>query len=166
MKLIGALSSPYSRKVRIVLAEKHIDYDLVVDNPRDTATRVPDFNPLGKIPVLVLDDEIALFDSRVIVEYLDSASPVGRLIPDDTRQRIQVRRWEALADGCMDAVVSIVYEKRRPAEQQSAEWVARGQFHDAPCRCGDAPCRVDQRRPTRQAQRAWRRRGKGGGSYP
>ena len=127
MKLIGALSSPYSRKVRIVLAEKHIDYDLVVDNPRDTATRVPDFNPLGKIPVLVLDDEIALFDSRVIVEYLDSASPVGRLIPDDTRQRIQVRRWEALADGCMDAVVSIVYEKRRPAEQQSAEWVARQQ---------------------------------------
>jgi glutathione S-transferase len=127
MKLIAAPSSPYSRKVRIVLAEKHIDYEMVVDNPGDAATHVPDYNPLGKIPVLVLDDEITLFDSRVIVEYLDSASPVGRLIPDDTRQRIQVRRWEALADGCTDAAVAVVYEKRRPADKQSTEWIARQQ---------------------------------------
>ena len=127
MKLIAAPTSPYTRKVRIVLAEKHIDYEMVVDNPNEPATRVPDFNPLGKIPVLVLDDEIALFDSRVIVEYLDSASPVGRLIPDDTRQRIQVRRWEALADGCTDAAIAIVYEKRRPAGLQSAAWMARQQ---------------------------------------
>jgi len=127
MKLIAAPSSPYSRKVRIVLAEKHIDYEMVTDNPGDAATHVPDYNPLGKIPVLVLDDEITLFDSRVIVEYLDSASPVGRLIPDDTRQRIQVRRWEALADGCTDAAVAIVYEKRRPADKQSTDWIARQQ---------------------------------------
>ena len=125
MKLIAAPVSPYSRKVRIVLAEKRIDYEMVVDNPGDPATRVPEFNPLGKIPVLVLDDDITLFDSRVIVEYLDNASPVGRLIPDDTRQRIQVRRWEALADGCTDAAVAIVMEKRRPADKQSAEWMAR-----------------------------------------
>jgi glutathione S-transferase len=127
MKLIAAPTSPYTRKVRIVLAEKHIDYEMVVDNPGEPATRVPEFNPLGKIPVLVLDDEMTLFDSRVIVEYLDSASPVGRLIPDDTRHRIQVRRWEALADGCTDAAIAIVYEKRRPAELQSAEWIARQQ---------------------------------------
>ena len=127
MKLIAAPTSPYSRKVRIVLAEKHIEYELVVDNPNEAATRVPDFNPLGKIPVLVLDDDTTLFDSRVIVEYLDSASPVGRLIPDDTRRRIQVRRWEALADGCTDAAITIVYEKRRPAGKQSAEWMARQQ---------------------------------------
>ena len=127
MKLFAAPTSPYSRKVRIVLAEKHIDYEMVADNPGDPATRVPQFNPLGKIPVLVLDDEITLFDSRVIVEYLDSASPVGRLIPDDTRQRIQVRRWEALADGCTDAAVAVVYEKRRPADKQSAEVIARQQ---------------------------------------
>jgi len=127
MKLIAAPTSPYSRKVRIVLAEKHIDYEMVVDNPGDAATQVPNYNPLGKIPVLVLDDEITLFDSRVIVEYLDSASPVGRLIPDDTRQRIQVRRWEALADGCADAAVAVVYEKRRPADLQSTEWIARQQ---------------------------------------
>lgn len=127
MKLIANPFSPYSRKVRIVLAEKRIDYDFVVDNPGDPATRVPEYNPLGKIPVLVLDDDTTLFDSRVIVEYLDNASPVARLIPDDTRHRIQVRRWESLADGCTDATVAIVMEKRRAAEKQSAEWIARQQ---------------------------------------
>ncbi len=127
MKLIANPFSPFSRKVRIVLTEKYKDYDFVVDNPGDAGTQVPAFNPLGKIPVLVLDDDTTLFDSRVIVEYLDNASPVGRLIPDDTRHRIQVLRWEALADGCTEAGVAIVYEKRRPAEKQSAEWIARQQ---------------------------------------
>ena len=127
MKLIAAPVSPYSRKVRIVLAEKRIEYDLIVDSPLDPATRVPEFNPLGKIPVLVLDDETTLFDSRVIVEYLDNASPVGRLIPDDTRQRIQARRWEALADGCTDAAIAVVMEQRRPAELQNTDWIARQQ---------------------------------------
>lgn len=127
MKLIAASASPYSRKVRIVLAEKKIEYEFVIDSPSDPATRVPEYNPLGKIPVLVLEDDTTLFDSRVIVEYLDNASPVGRLIPDDTRARIQVRRWEALADGCTDAVNAVVVEKRRPAERQSPEWIARQQ---------------------------------------
>ena len=127
MKLIAALASPYSRKVRIVLAEKKIEYEFIIENPGDPATRVPEYNPLGKIPVLVLDDNTTLFDSRVIVEYLDHASPVGRLIPDDTRARIQTRRWEALADGCTDAANAVVVEKRRAAEKQSAEWIARQQ---------------------------------------
>jgi glutathione S-transferase len=115
MKLIGTHTSPYARKVRIVLAEKRIDYDFVVDFPRDAATLTTQFNPLGKIPVLVLDDNTTVFDSRVIVEYLDSVSPVGRVIPDEPRQRTQVR--EALADGCSDAAGAIVIEKRRPAEK-------------------------------------------------
>ncbi len=127
MKLIAALASPYSRKVRIVLAEKKIEYDLIIDSPGDPATRVPAYNPLGKVPVLVLDDETTLFDSRVIVEYLENASPVGRLIPDDTRARTQTRRWEALADGCTDAANAVVVEKRRAADKQSAEWIARQQ---------------------------------------
>jgi glutathione S-transferase len=128
MKLFAGPISPYSRKVRIVLAEKRIEYDLVLDNPLDAGSRVADFNPLGKIPVLVLDDdETTLFDSRVIVEYLDNASPVGRLIPDDTRQRIQVRRWEALADGCTDAAIAVVLEQRRSSAAQSAEWITRQQ---------------------------------------
>ena len=121
MKLIGTPTSPYTRKVRVVLAEKRIDYEFVVDSPNDAATQVPTYNPLGKVPVLVTDDGANIFDSRVIVEYLDSASPVTKLIPEDIRQRIQVRRWEALADGCTDAAVAVAMEKRRAPTQQSAK---------------------------------------------
>jgi len=125
MKLIGSYASPFVRKARIVLAEKRIEYEFVVDNPNDAASRVSDFNPLGKVPVLVTDDGANIYDSSVIVEYLDTVSPVGRLIPEPGRQRIQVKRWEALADGLMDAAVLSVLEGRRPAEQQSREWIER-----------------------------------------
>jgi glutathione S-transferase len=127
MKLIGTPGSPYTRKVRVVLAEKRIDYDFVNDAPSAAATQVPKYNPLGKVPILVIDDETTVFDSRVIVEYLDQASPVSKLIPEDTRPRVQVRRWEALADGCTDAIAAIVAEKRRPADLQSVDWMARQQ---------------------------------------
>jgi glutathione S-transferase len=127
MKLIGTPTSPYTRKARVVLAEKRIEYDFVIDVPFDPATRIPAYNPLGKVPVLVLDDDTTIFDSRVIAEYLDHASPVAKLIPEDTRHRIQTRRWEALADGCTDAVVAVVMERRRPAEFQYDEWITRQQ---------------------------------------
>lgn len=125
MKLIGSLSSPFVRKVRVVLAEKRIDYDFVIDMPSDPATRVPEFNPLGKVPVLITDDGVRLFDSPVIVEYLDSISPVARLIPEPARQRILVRRLEALSDGMLDAAVLLVQEGRRPAELRSDAVIAR-----------------------------------------
>ena len=125
MKLIITLTSPFARKVRIVMAEKRIEYEPVVDIPWDAGTHVPDFNPLGKVPVLVLDDGHTLFDSRVIVEYLDTITPVSRLIPDGNRQRIAVRRWEALADGISDAASAIFMEKKRPEPQQSREWIVR-----------------------------------------
>jgi len=125
MKLIGSLSSPFVRKVRVVMSEKRIDYEFVIDLPSDPATRVPEFNPLGKVPVLITDDGTRLFDSPVIVEYLDSISPVARLIPEPARQRIQVRRWEALADGILDAAVLLVQESRRPTELQSEAVIAR-----------------------------------------
>ncbi len=102
MKLLASTASPYARKVRIVLAEKKIECELQpvdvspVDNP------VNAHNPLGKIPTLVLDDGTALYDSRVIVEFLDNASPISRLIPEDVRDRVAVRRWEALADGVLE----------------------------------------------------------------
>ena len=127
MKLIGTPTSPFTRKVRVVLAEKRIDYEFVVDPPGGANTQVPNYNPLGKVPVLVTDDGTNIFDSRVIVEYLDSASPVNKLIPEDIRQRIQARRWEALADGCTDATVAVVSEKRRAAGQQAAATLARQQ---------------------------------------
>lgn len=125
MKLIGTPASPYTRKARVVLAEKRIEYEFVIESPNEAGSRVPAYNPLGKVPVLVTDDGTTVFDSRVIVEYLDSASPVAKLIPEDIRHRIQVRRWEALADGCTDATVAIVAEKRRPPERQSHGWITR-----------------------------------------
>lgn len=126
MKLFASLTSPYARKVRIVLAEKRItDCEMVLDNPWSADTQVHEFNPLGKIPVLVLDDGSSLFDSRVIVEYLDTLTPVTRLLPENTRQRIQVKRWEALADGVADAAVAVGQERKRPEAQRSKELVVR-----------------------------------------
>lgn len=127
MKLIGTATSPYTRKVRVALAEKRMECEFIIDTPSGGNGTVAKYNPLGKIPVLVLDDEQTIFDSSVIVEYLDNASPGNRLIPEERRPRIQARRWEALADGCTDAAVAIVMEKRRPATQQSPEWIERQQ---------------------------------------
>ena len=126
MKLIGSLTSPFVRKVRIVAMEKHIDLEFAVDIPWGPDTGVPNLNPLGKVPVLVLDDDSTLFDSRVIVEYLDSVTPVSRLIPEGNRQRIAVKRWEALADGIVDAAALIFLEhtKRQP-EHQNQDWIVR-----------------------------------------
>ena len=125
LKLIASPTSPYVRKVRIALAEKKIEYQLVEASPWTPGNPVHEWSPLGKVPVLVLDDGTRLFDSRVIVEYLDTVSPVSRLIPEVNRQRIAVKRWEAVADGVCDAASGIVVERRRPAQQQSSEWIAR-----------------------------------------
>ncbi|OQA34415.1 MAG: putative GST-like protein YibF [Betaproteobacteria bacterium ADurb.Bin341] len=125
MKLIGTLPSPYVRKVRIVLAEKKIDYDFEIDSPSSANSKVALVNPLGKIPVLILDDGTPLFDSRVIVEYIDKASPNNKLLPTPNRERTEVNRWEALGDGLLDAATSVVYESRRPKKEQSATWIAR-----------------------------------------
>lgn len=124
-RLIGSLTSPFVRKVRIVAAEKHVEYDFEVDVPWETSTHVPDFNPLGKVPVWVMEDGKTLFDSRVIVEHLDSTNPVGHLLPHDARPRIGVKRWEALCDGVIDAAALIFVERKRPEAQQSPEWIAR-----------------------------------------
>lgn len=127
MKLIGSHSSPYTRKVRIVLAEKKIEYEFVIDSPWLPESKVPTLNPLGKIPVLLLDDETPLFDSRVIVEYIDNVTPNSKLFPAPNRERIEVKRWEALADGVCDAAVAALLESRRPKSQKSADWIARQQ---------------------------------------
>ena len=125
MKLIGSHTSPFARKVRIVLAEKKMEYDFVIDSPWLEDSKVPNLNPLGKIPVLMLDDETALFDSRVIVEYIDSVTPNNKLFPAPNRERIEVKRWEAVADGVCDAAASAVLEAKRPKKEQSAAWIVR-----------------------------------------
>jgi glutathione S-transferase len=123
MKLLASLASPYTRKVRVFLAEKKIECDLELVDVAPIANAVNAHNPLGKIPTLILDDGTPLYDSRVIVDFLDSASPISRLIPDETRDRVAVRRWEALADGVLDAGILIRAEGMRDRKERSQAWV-------------------------------------------
>jgi glutathione S-transferase len=126
MKLIGSLASPYVRKVRVVLAEKKLDCQFEVENVWAADTVIDKFNPLGKVPSLVMEDGSVMIDSRVIVEYLDTLTPVCKLLPPNGRDRADIKCWEALADGMLDAAVSVRLERTmRPAEKQSEEWMAR-----------------------------------------
>jgi glutathione S-transferase len=122
MKLLASPASPYTRKVRIVLIEKKIECDLEQVDVAPVENPVNAHNPLGKIPALVLDDGTAIYDSRVIVEFLDGKSPISKLIPEDLRDRIAVRRWEALADGVLDAGLLVRYESMRDKKEQSKAW--------------------------------------------
>jgi glutathione S-transferase len=126
MKLLYSVTSPYARKVRIVAAEKKLELDVVTSDPWVENPELLAANPLGKVPALITDDGGSLFDSRVIVEYLDGLSPVHRLIPDNSRDRIAVKRWEALADGLLDAALTARLESMRPDQNESsAKQIAR-----------------------------------------
>ncbi|MFM7330805.1 MAG: glutathione S-transferase C-terminal domain-containing protein [Brachymonas sp.] len=128
MKLIGAVTSPYARKVRVVMAEKKLDYQFILEDVWAANTQIMDANPLGKVPCLVMEGGEALFDSRVIVEYLDTLSPVGKLIPTVGRERAETKTWEALADGLCDAAILARLEATwagRTAEQRSQVWIDR-----------------------------------------
>ena len=128
MKLLGSNSSPYVRKVRVVMAEKKLDYDFVTEDVWAADTTITQSNPLGKVPCLIMEGADALFDSRVIVEYLDTLSPVGKLIPSVGRERAEIKTWEALADGLMDAAVLARMEATwdgRTKAQRSQAWIDR-----------------------------------------
>ena len=128
MKLIGSPTSPYVRKVCILMAEKKLDYQMVAEDVWSASTTIHASNPLGKVPCLVLEGGEAVFDSRVIVEYLDTLSPVGKLIPANGRERAEVKTWEALADGLLDAALLARMENvwpHRTAEQKSQAWIQR-----------------------------------------
>lgn len=126
MKLIGSHTSPYARKVQIVFIEKKIDVPMVVENVWSADTSIHQSNPLGKVPCLIMDDGGAMFDSRVIVEYADTLSPVNRLIPNSGKERAAVKTWEALADGILDAAILARLEKTwRPSNEQSQAWYDR-----------------------------------------
>lgn len=126
MKLIGSPASPFVRKVRVVMAEKKLDYDLALENVWAADTTIQESNPLGQVPCLEMEDGSFMFDSRVIVEYLDTLTPVGKLIPANGRGRAEIKCWEALADGVLDAAILIRLEMTlRQPEMQSGEWIAR-----------------------------------------
>ena len=128
MKLLGSTSSPYVRKVRVVMAEKKLDYAFVPEDVWSDNTTIAESNPLGKVPCLIMEGADALFDSRVIVEYLDTLSPVGKLIPPVGRERAETKTWEALADGLMDAAILARLEATwtgRTKAQRSQIWIDR-----------------------------------------
>ena len=126
MKLIGSLASPYVRKVRVVLAEKKLDYQFELENVWASETTIQKLNPLGKVPSLIMEDGTVMIDSRVMVEYLDTLTPVCKLLPPNGRERADIKCWEALADGVLDAGVLVRLERTlRPPEQQSEDWITR-----------------------------------------
>lgn len=124
MKLYGSLTSPYVRKVRILLKEKNIACQFVVADAWSADSPVPALNPLGKVPVLERDDGEVFFDSPLICEYLDGLS-AERLIPVEGDARWEVLRWHALGQGMLDAVVTRLLESRRAPAKQSTETIAR-----------------------------------------
>ena len=128
MKIIGSTTSPYVRKVRVVMAEKKLDYQFVLEDVWAAHTTIAQTNPLGKIPCLVMESGDVIYDSRVIVEYMDALSPVSKLIPTSGRERAEVKTWEALADGVLDAAVLARLEETwtgRLDTQRSPAWIAR-----------------------------------------
>jgi glutathione S-transferase len=128
MKLIGSNTSPYVRKVRVVMAEKKLDYDYVLEDVWSATTQIALTNPLGKVPCLIMEGGEVISDSRVIVEYFDTLSPVGKLIPTVGRERAEVKTWEALADGVLDAAILARLEATwggRTEAQRCQAWIDR-----------------------------------------
>jgi glutathione S-transferase len=128
MKLIGSLTSPYVRKVRVVLAEKKLEFQFVEEDVWSKDSTISTANPLSKVPCLIMEGGEAMFDSRVITEYLDTMSPVGKLIPTSGRERAEVKTWEALADGLLDAAITARLEATwtgRTDAQRCSAWIAR-----------------------------------------
>jgi len=122
-KLISATPSPYARKVRIVLAEKGLPFELVTEVPWDSSTCTPRFNPLEKLPVLILKDGSSVYESSYILQYLELKYPQVSLLPADVDGLLTARKLEVLCDGVCDAMVLTFFEKMRV--QPSAEWLAR-----------------------------------------
>ena len=126
LTLRNAPASPFGRKIRIGATVLGLDREIAIEaadptNPSDTVRQQ---NPLGKIPALVLEDGTVLFDSRVILEYLDHRAGGGKIMPKDTGARFAALRLQALADGVMDASILLIYEGRwRPAERHEPKWI-------------------------------------------
>ena len=125
LQLISATPSPYARKVRIALAEKGIPFELVTEVPWNSTTATPQHNPLEKLPVLIFEDGSSVYESRYILEVIEAKWPEPPLVPAEIWPRLAARKVEVIADGVCDASVLLFWERHRPADQQSAEWIAR-----------------------------------------
>ncbi|PXW40747.1 glutathione S-transferase [Klebsiella oxytoca] len=133
MKLIGSYTSPFVRKISVILLEKDIPFEFVNEFPYNDANGVAQYNPLGKVPALVTDDGECWYDSQIIAQYLEQLGIAPNMLPAEPQAALKMRQLEALADGIMEAALALVREKTRPAAQQSEsellrqrEKVARG----------------------------------------
>ncbi len=125
MKLIGSYTSPFVRKISVILLEKRIPFEFVNESPYSESNGVARYNPLGKVPALVTDDGECWFDSPVIAQYLELLGVAPPMIPADPRAALRMRQLEALADGVMEAAQALVREKARPGAQQSEQELLR-----------------------------------------
>jgi glutathione S-transferase len=125
MKLIGSYTSPYVRKISVMLLEKGIAFDFVNDPPANAGSKVTQFNPLGKVPALVTDEGEVFFDSPIIVQFIELLNVSPTLLPWQPLEALRVRQIEALADGVTDAAVALVLDSKRDADKRNEEWVIR-----------------------------------------
>jgi glutathione S-transferase len=125
LQLISATPSPYARKVRITLAEKGIPFELITEVPWDNTTQTPKYNPLEKLPVLLLPGGGSVYESRFILEWIEAKYPEPPMLPDDIDGKLFARQVEVVADGICDALVAVFWERHRDPDKQSAEWTAR-----------------------------------------
>ena len=125
LKVVSATPSPFARKVRVALIEKGVPFELVTDVPWNNDTVVRDFNPLEKLPILITERDGIVCDSTLIIDYLEATYPEPALLPRDPKQRLAAKSIEVLQNGICDAVVLTFFERARPKEAQSAQWLAR-----------------------------------------
>lgn len=122
--LVSATPSPYARKVHIALTEKNLPFKLLTEVPWNSDTITPRFNPLEKLPILLLPDGTSVYESHHIVQYLELKYPDTPLLPTQVDDRLAALKLEVLCDGICDAVVLTLFEKTRSGGG-SAEWLAR-----------------------------------------
>lgn len=127
MQLIGSITSPFVRKIRIQLLEKKLPFEFREEIPWNADSIVPQYNPLGKVPVLVDDEGKYWHDSPVIAERIECIGSLNRLIPAEPMAAVGVRQLEALADGLCEAGVAIFLERKRTSDKQDPAWISRQQ---------------------------------------
>ena len=126
--LLSATPSPYARKIRIALLEKNLPFTLQTEVPWDTTTATPAFNPLEKLPVLILDPsdpDSAVYESHYILEWLEAKFPEKSLLPEGVEDRLFAKKVEVVADGVCDALVLAFWEGRREEGMRSQAWTER-----------------------------------------
>ena len=127
LRLISATPSLYARKVRIALLEKNIPFELVIEVPWDSITQTPQYNPLEKLPVLILNNGNSVYESHYILEFIEvKYTGVLQLLPkNDVDGALFAKQVEVVGDGICDALVLLFFEKQREDGKRSEEWMAR-----------------------------------------